>query len=208
MEIAKLTRRGSKVLINFSDYERVYVSYEVAVKHGLRSGDNLSDESFAKLLEEDSLFKIRSSAYRSLARRLHTKKELHEKLLRKEYPEELIFPILDDLEEKGYIDDLRFTERFIEEKSQRKGLSQNRIKMELTRKGIPRTIAEDFLKRYYSEDVYLKNAIKHVQKRKKVLARKDLSPQQMKQKIFQSLHYKGFDSGVINKAINETEKEL
>ncbi|MBU1098904.1 MAG: recombination regulator RecX [Bacteroidetes bacterium] len=208
MRIAKITRRGRKVLINFEDESRVYISYEMAVKHGLRSGDELTEIVFNTLLRDDSLFKIRSSAFRSLARRLHTKMELRDKLIQKEYQEELVALVLNDLEEKGYLDDLLFAEKYIEEKSLRKGLSKSKIKLELVRKGINKTVAEEYLKLYYPGEIYLENAIKHVQKKKKMLSRKTITDQQMMQKIYQSLQYKGYDSGVIFKAINEAENDL
>ncbi|ORM66537.1 recombination regulator RecX [Pantoea rodasii] len=87
---------------------------------------------------------------RILAQRDHSRDELKRKLqlstqraayLKQEenvpIPEELLEKVLDWCQESGWLNDQRFTERFIQSRA-RKGYGSQRVRMELQQKGISR----------------------------------------------------------------------
>ncbi|WP_240629269.1 regulatory protein RecX [Pantoea rodasii] len=89
-------------------------------------------------------------AMRILAQRDHSRDELKRKLqlstqraayLKQEenvpIPEELLEKVLDWCQESGWLNDQRFTERFIQSRA-RKGYGSQRVRMELQQKGISR----------------------------------------------------------------------
>jgi len=89
-------------------------------------------------------------AMRILAQRDHSREELKRKLQlssqRAAYiqqqenipiPEELLEKVLDWCQESGWLNDQRFTERFIQSRA-RKGYGPQRVRMELQQKGIDR----------------------------------------------------------------------
>ncbi|MEH6575825.1 MAG: regulatory protein RecX [Amphritea sp.] len=86
---------------------------------------------------------IKNAAIRLLARREHSRQELCQKLARRG-ESAVIQPVLDQLEESGYLSDQRFTESFVRMRvAQGHGLV--RISFDLKQKGIDRVLLEQAL---------------------------------------------------------------
>ncbi len=120
MIISRLLKKGNNVIIFFEDNSKIKIDYEVAAKSGLRSNDDLSDELREKLLEQDLRIRVRNGAFNYLGRRHHSFFELKKKLSAKGYDKEVIDETLNELKDKGYIDDEDFAKRYIEEAVLRK----------------------------------------------------------------------------------------
>jgi len=114
-------------------------------------------------------------AMRILAQRDHSRDELKRKLQlssqRAAYlqqqeaapiPEELLEKVLDWCQENGWLNDQRFTERFIQSRA-RKGYGPQRVRMELQQKGISR---EEITQALYDTDVDWGQCAADVAKRK------------------------------------------
>ena len=92
----------------------------------------------------------RRSAYQAaldlLARRDHFRRELQEKLRKKDYSEEEIDDALTRCEELGLIDDERFAARFVEVRAASKGWGPYRLAAELHHRGLSHESAERMAK--------------------------------------------------------------
>nr|WP_281286457.1 recombination regulator RecX [Pleionea sediminis] len=86
----------------------------------------------------------REKAISLLARREHSRKELHQKLLQKGFAESDIIEDLDALENKGWLSDFRFTESWIRHRIQG-GYGPYRIQQELNAKGVGQEIINEKL---------------------------------------------------------------
>lgn len=96
---------------------------------------------------DDEYRLLKNSALGSLARREHSRKELRDKLLRKNANLALVDRVLDELLEDGYLSDQRFAESFYRYRmSQGKG--PVRIRQELKLKGI----SDDTISEVVNED--------------------------------------------------------
>ena len=71
--------------------------------------------AFLSLSNKIFLYHIKQRAFSFLARRFHSEKELL-KLKSKSYEERLIKMVLNELQEKSFVDDQLFANHFIEEK--------------------------------------------------------------------------------------------
>ena len=60
--------------------------------------------------------------------------------------------IIDRLVSRGYLDDRKFAEYYVENRFVKKGISNKRLKMELMKKGIDRTIIDDVLSKNLRND--------------------------------------------------------
>lgn len=58
--------------------------------------------------EQPTIGDVQRAAHRLLARREHARRELAQKLYRRDYPQGLVEKVLDDCAESGYLDDGRF----------------------------------------------------------------------------------------------------
>lgn len=86
--------------------------------------------------------KVRDAAFRLLAVRPRSRKELDTRLSQKGFPRRLIDDTLDDFANKGYQSDEEFAQLFAQEKWRVRGWGPQRLKKELAIKGIAPELAE------------------------------------------------------------------
>ena len=84
-------------------------------------------------------------AFYYLNKRRHTKKELIDKLVKKDYDIDLAREVADYLEDAQYIDDADYARRFILDAVRIKKYGLVRIKRDLTAKGVDRTVIENVI---------------------------------------------------------------
>lgn len=70
---------------------------------------------------------------------------LYKKIYEKKMDKKYIDLIIDKLRAKGYLDDVRFAEYYVENRFVKKGVSVKRLKMELAKKGVSKDIIEEVL---------------------------------------------------------------
>ncbi|MGI9211424.1 MAG: regulatory protein RecX [Methylococcaceae bacterium] len=80
---------------------------------------------------------------RYLAQREHSRLELAIKVARKDFPEDLIDAVLDELSNQGLQSDLRYAEAYVRSRAS-KGYGCRRIIEELKQRGIERDALPDF----------------------------------------------------------------
>jgi regulatory protein len=85
------------------------------------------------------------TALELLARREHSRRELARKLAARGFPDEVIDPVLDELERSGSLADARFTDSFVRSRVA-KGQGPQRIRAELAQRGISNTEADGVLR--------------------------------------------------------------
>ena len=114
MQIIKVVKKGnSDVAIHFDNDSILFLAVEVFLKSGLKKGDEISDDRFSALIEQNKLFHIKQRAFRLLGRRQHSSSELRRKLWQKDYEQRLIDEVIDELTKNGYIDDKEFIRAFV-----------------------------------------------------------------------------------------------
>lgn len=126
----------------------------------------------------------------------YSRKEIEDKLKRKEFDESVISSVCDKLEQYGYIDDERYAEHLIEKYSAKAG--EKKIRWELTRRGIDRSIIEEKLDLLSEEDL---------QDSLYALFCKMYKGEETKQKVFRSLASKGYEFESIKKALDRYNEE-
>lgn len=87
--------------------------------------------------------RCKDCAFYFINKRRHTKKELINKLVKKEYDINVAQEVADYLEEAGYIDDADYARRFILDAVNLKKHGFVRIKRDLLIKGVDRSIIDD-----------------------------------------------------------------
>lgn len=135
-----------------------HLSADNVLDYKLVKGMDITPDLEKTLWECSARNSLLASAFNSISRRLHAKKEIEEKLRLKaptlknpilkdrEIRSRLIEETLEILEKKGYIDDLAFAAWYVDQKnSAHKPLGPLRINQELARKGVSRDIREQVL---------------------------------------------------------------
>ena len=160
MIIAKIQKKNdNNVIVLLDNDQKLFLSYEVLLKNGLRKGSEISESHFDFLVKENQKFFIKQKAYALLGKRLHSVYELRTKLRQKKYDADLIQLTIDDLLNTRYLDDMKFAEMYAEEKLRLKLWGKTKLKSELMKKGISSAIITTVLEeKFPAADEELDNA--------------------------------------------------
>ena len=207
MRVLKVVKKGKNdVTIQLDDDKYLILKLEVFLKSGLKKGDEISEDCFSFLIEQNKLFYIKQKAFRLLGRRQHSSSELRRKLWNKDYEQKLIDEVIEDLSKNGYIDDTEFIRVFMAEKSKTKNWSRKRIKSELIKRGLDSKLIDKILSEQYSESDF-DNASTVAKKKVEVLTKRNLEKKELRTKLSTYLFSKGFDYEVIKDVVNQILKE-
>ena len=130
-----------------------------------------------------------------LAYREHSRLELRNKLLLREFEPESIEPILDSLVRDNLLNDQRFAEAYTRMRA-RRGFGSIRIKQELNERGIANELITNAIRS--TELDWWQLAAEQKQKKFGTVVAKDF-PERAKQMCF--LQYRGFDNEQIRFAV-------
>ena len=197
MEITRIVKKGkSDVTIYFDNDSVLFLAIEVFLKSGLKKGDDISDDRFSFLIEQNKLFHIKQRGFRLLGRRHHSSSELRRKLWNKDYEQKLIDEVIEDLKKNGYLDDKEFIRAFVAEKSKTKNWSIKKIKVELFKRGVGSKLIDEILIDRPNE-ADSENAMKLGKKKYEILVKRNLETKELRNKLSTYLFLKGFDYDLI-----------
>ena len=204
MKVQNIVRKDSRnVSITFDNGEVLFLAVDIFIKSGIRKNDEITDNRFLSLIKENKLFHIRQRAFRFLGRRLHSVSELRTKLLQKGYEKLLIEDVLDELEEKDYLNDNEFAKMFVEEKIKTKLWGEKKLRNELIKKGVSEQIIAETIKSSISAEDNFTNAMEVATKKYKVLAKRSLDNDVVKRKLISFLNLQGYDYNLIKEVCNK-----
>lgn len=193
----------STVIIYLDNGEKLFLSYEVLLKSGLRKGTEISPDRFNFLVLQNRKYFIRQKAVTFLARRHHSKKELELKLRKKNYEKELIDEVLNNMKVSGLIDDSSFAIQFAEEKLNRKKWGANKIKNELFKRGISNELVQDVMNKLASQADQSEIAMLAAEKKYKMIVKREKDGLKIKQKVLAHLISRGFTYEIASETIKK-----
>lgn len=148
--------------------------------------------------EEGLSRKILATAYRILSRRDHSREELREKLVRREFSSSEIEAALARLENQGYLNDSELAKNLVRhyQKFRRMGLAA--IRSHLFRKGISEEAIGEALAEYSSgaEETNLEHLIE-----------RRLEAGDSREKLVRKLMRRGYSAGNIFKALSKIQTD-
>jgi regulatory protein len=87
-----------------------------------------------------------------LTGRARSRKELADKLARKQVPDEVATTLLDRFEEVGLVDDAAFAQEWVQSRQAGRGLARRALSVELRRKGVDQQVVADAVEQVAPED--------------------------------------------------------
>jgi regulatory protein len=205
MIIAKIQKKNdNNVIVLLDDDQKLFLSYEVLLKNGLRKGSEISESHFDYLVKENQKYFIKQKAYTYLGKRLHSVYELKTKLRQKKYDKDLIQAAIDDLQNAGLLDDMKFAEMYSDEKLRLKLWGKTKLKSELMKKGISSAIIASVLESNFpdaSEEI--DNATRLVKKKYDQLKNRNMEHQKLVKRLYNFLISKGYSYDVSRQAIEK-----
>lgn len=199
--ITSIKKKGlNEVVIIFEDEQKITVSLETFLKSGLRKNDNISEDRFSFLLQENKISNCKNDSLKFLARRLHSKFELKIKLLRKKHAPDIIQEVLSHLEKNEILNDYLFAKLITEEKIRNKKLGALKLKSELYKRGIDRKIIDKLISELNNENIN-ENALKVAEKKLNILQKRGIEKEKIKSKLFSYLISKGYEYETVKSII-------
>ena len=202
MIVESFQKYKNKINVFFEDGEKLVLYYDVFLNEQIFIGDEFDKNRINEILTANEIYYLKQSAFRSLIRRAHSRFELYKKLSAKTKEKNLIQTVLDFLEERGYLNDEKFAEAYIEERVKHKKLGINRVRAELFKKGVDKKIIEDKL--IIDDELSQKNAAELAEKKLRIArsSSKKIEKSKLKQKIYSHLLMRGYSSEIIRKVFD------
>ncbi len=178
-----------KYLFSFSEAE--------LLASGVRIGQELDDSKLSTLKDKAVLDKAFDRALNLISHRMRSEWELREYLKRKNYDEGVQEAVTIRLENRGYINDSEFAQRWVETRRLLKPTSKRRLIQELRQKRITDDIIQQTLEADETDELeVLRDLIER--KRKQTIYQNDL-------KLMQYLARQGFSYDDIKIALSTTD---
>ena len=204
-DIREAVRDKNRVNVYIDD--KFFCSLDIAqvVDLHVKIGRELNNEELEELKRASDFSKFYNRALEFTLMRPHSSKEVRDYLKRKTldrkvrvknqktgeyktvlkqgYDQSLVEPVYKRLEERGYINDRRFAETWVENRNITKGSSFKKLRLELAQKGISQSVIEEVLAETDRDDVA---------ELRKIIARK-AKKYPDEQKLIQYLMRQGFN---------------
>lgn len=143
--------------------------------------------------------KLKTKVLKYIIYKKRTEKEIRQKFS-KTIDEDILEDIIDELKENGYIDDLNYIDRAVNEFIALKNLSIREIKYKLFAKGLSNDIIDEYISSNFDElmEYEIKSA-------KNIIIKKQ--SMQEDEEIKQGLLIKGYIAENVKEAFNEVERD-
>ena len=182
-----------------SEGSSFFISSQQFSQLGLYDTQPLTEVEFASLRVKVLGIQCRQKAIDYLTSREHSRQELTVKLLRKNFPKDVINEQLNQLEEERLLSDERFAEQFIISRQRKNPEGFSLLKMRLAQKGIAREIAEAVCSAWFAEEGAAQDALKRATER--ILRKRGVD----RDKLIANLLRKGFSYSEILAFLDEVE---
>lgn len=165
----------------------------------LKVGKELTQTELSTAKKDAAIDKAVYRVLNLISRRARSRWEVEDYLKRKNYKPEEISKITRNLEEKGYINDLDFAKRWIENRRLLKSISKRKLCMELKQKRVDDETIQSVLEDDQTDE---QQVLKELIEKKRGQTR-----YQDDQKLTSYLARQGFNYGDIKDALNDKERQ-
>lgn len=143
--------------------------------------------------------KLKTKVLKYIIYKKRTEKEIRQKFS-KTIDEDILEDIIDELKENGYIDDLNYIDRAVNEFVALKNLSIREIKYKLFAKGLSNDIIDEYISSNFDELIEYE-----IKSAKNIIIKKQ--SMQEDEEIKQGLLKKGYIAENVKEAFNEVERD-
>jgi SOS response regulatory protein OraA/RecX len=153
---------------------------------------------------ENEVQRIRDAAFRLLAVRARSARELKTRLTQKKFSVEHIERVIADLQEKGYQSDEEFARLFAREKWTSSGWGPGRTRQALAQKGVTQRVSERIIEEVYGEADLIEGMLPLARKRWR--STEGLSDETRKRRLTGFLQRRGYNWDTIQRLLKEVSK--
>lgn len=163
-------------------------------------------ESAKMFVVDEAVEKAKAAALRLLGRRAYTRKEIKDKLTKREFDASAIETTLADLERLELIDDRIFATKFADEKLRLKPCGRVLLARDLKRRGVPVVVVDEVLDEAFGAVDSMALAYEVLSKRARRYER--LEKDKAINRMFGFLARRGFDGGTAREVSRQVWQEI
>lgn len=194
-------RRKNRLSVYLDDAFAFGVDAELAIEFGLHEGDELSEEQVREIIFREEKRRAKQRAYRILAGRAHSEKELREKLLRKGVEARIVEEVIAELKEQRFLDDRAFALAYARSRMIHRPVGEFALRSELWQKGVEKEIIEAAVREAYAEKDQRTVARELAAKRARRY--KNLDDLKRRQRLWDFLIRRGFDWQLVQEVLED-----
>ncbi len=168
----------------------------------LKENTEISEEKYNQILEDLVYVKARDAAFRILGFKSRTEKELFDKLIEKEYSEDVATKIVEEMKKYKYVDDEQYAQNFLKENIEFKGVGVSKIKFLLSQKGVSRQVIDGLFEEDNFYDEQLSKIVALIEQKTRRIDINNITDKE-KKKIYDFLLRRGYNYSIINDAFKE-----
>ncbi|MDT8716553.1 recombination regulator RecX [Clostridium sp. 19966] len=194
----------NRVNIFIDDEYSFSASTELVYTYKLEKNKVIDIKETESIVKEDNFLKAKTSALRIIEKTTKTQKEMKDKLIQKGYEEDIINRVMEFLKEYSFVDDGKYAQMYIKDKIGTKG--KNKIRFELTRKGISEDVLNPLLNDSTKEKEY-DGAKAAALKKYNLIAKNESDKSKIYQKLVRFLMSKGYDYDIVKDIVKSILRE-
>lgn len=198
--LVRLPRRRVSVVVDGEP--ALTVGAEVAAERRLREGATVTPAELSALADEDGRRRGLEAAYRLLAARPRSERELRDRLARRGFRRGQIDFVTGRLRELGYLDDAGFARYWTEQRAERSPRARRLIRAELVSKGVESGIATSAVEDLSDEEAAYRAAGRRLR------ALQAMEYREFRERLGSFLTRRGFGYEVARRTIQRCWEEL
>ena len=202
-DIQVQVKRNNRYSVFLDDEFAFGLDQDVLIKSGIARGDELSDEQINNILELEEKKKAKDKAFRLLAVRARSKKELYDRLHQAKFSEKIIEWVVLELQRLQLLNDSEFAILFARNRMVTKPVGQFLLKQELKAKGLSEEDIQKGVRAAYLEIPEAKVARQVAVKAKRKY--RNLEEVKARQKTNNFLLRRGFSWDIVNDIMDNWE---
>jgi regulatory protein len=183
---------------------RLALAQEIVFRASLRAGDSITEQRIQELEGEDQRWKAREASLNLLSYRPRTARELERRLRRKQFPEGVAESTVEELVDKGLVDDSAFAESFVRDRVRLRPRGRRRLVQELRAKGVDAETAEAAV-----GEVMETEEVSELELAREAVARwtrrPGEDPQRARRRLYSFLARRGFGGETVRRILEEVE---
>lgn len=194
--ITKIEEQKNKKRVNIFVDNAFFcgLNKETAILFRLKENSEIDENTLKNAIFESEVKNAFEKAIDYISSRIHTKKELFDKLFKKGFEKKVIDSAIFKLEEYNYVNDELFAKTFVQENYK---YSKKMLENKLKQKGVSSEIISNVLE-LNTDEKEEELCEKQLKKLLKSKNKNDFSKEEL-QKIYMSLFRKGFEFDLIKK---------
>lgn len=181
----------------------IYVAENIGLKKGLVIDRSKLSEIESTVIRDG----IRSWILRLLGSRTYSRKQLQTKCKQVSYNEDVVSSILDELSEKGWLDDSMYARAFARDKMNFQRWGPAKIRQQLSLNGVSSSVIQEVLNEEVS-DVTQIEAMFSLVKKRTVHFLRESDTLKRKKKVIDFLLRKGYNHGIVFSNIDKLLNEI